>query len=148
MVIRVRSRERAKEKFRKRVEVAAPDYEYGVRNPRYDWLERFSAAADAIAEALRKAAEEKRHLAGAQRAGTKRWQDQTSRKGVPRWRDETPKAADLWRSAFEDFASELERLALSPRRPKGDPANIDLRVKPVVEALRRKKLELRGVKTS
>ena len=148
MVIRVRSRERAKEKFRKRVEVAAPDYEFGVKNPRYDWLERFSSVADAVAEALRRAVEEKRHLAGAQRAGSKKWQDNASRKGVPRWRDETPKAADSWRSAFEDFASELERLALAPRRPKGDPANVDLRVKPVVEALRRKKLELRGVKTS
>jgi len=148
MVIRVRSRERAKEKFRKRVEVAAPDYEFGVRNPRYDWLERFSSVVDAIAEALRRALEERRHLAGAQRAGTKKWQDRAARKGVPRWRDETPKAADNWRSAFEEFASELERLALPPKRPKGDPANVDLRVKPVIEALRRKKLELRGVKTS
>jgi len=148
MVIRVRSRERAREKFRRRTEIAAPDYEFGVKNPRYDWLERFSSVADSIAEALRKVAEEKRHLAGAQRAGSKKWQDNTSRKGVPRWRDETPKAADSWRSAFEDFASELERLALAPRRPRGDPANVDLRVKPVVDALRRKKLELRGIKAS
>jgi len=148
MVIRVKSRERAKDKFKRRVEVAAPDYEFGVKNPRHDWLERFSSVADAVAEALRKVAEEKRHLAGAQRAGSKKWQDRASRKGVPRWREETPKAADAWRSAFEDFASELERLVLEPRRPRGDPANVDLRVKPVVEALRKKKLELRGIKTS
>jgi hypothetical protein len=66
------------------------------------------------------------------------------RKGVPRWKDETPKSADTYGSEVSDFFSVLESLALEKKRRKGDPANVDGRVKPIVKALHEKKRQLRG----
>jgi len=145
-VIRIRPREKLKERFVKKVREAIPDYEFGIKNPKKNWLEEFLAAAEMIADAIRKMAEEKRFAKGAERVGQAKWAGNTARKGPDRWKTETPQSGDSWRSGYEPFASALEGLVIGPKRPKGDPYNIDVCVKPVVGTLINKKLELRGIK--
>ncbi|MEM2272304.1 MAG: hypothetical protein QXP56_06545 [Archaeoglobaceae archaeon] len=141
--IKIRPVEEIRKKFKKRIEVSAPEYEAGVTSPLRSWLEEFRGVSDAIAEALRRVAEEKTFLQGAERVGQKKWHENVKRKGPARWRDETPRRDAEWAAGFKPFAEELSRIVLEKRRPKGDPANIDNRVKPVVGALRRKKEEER-----
>lgn len=143
--MKVRGRAVLAQKFKRHVEAAGPDYEYGVKNPVRVWLEEFEAAKEAIKEGMKKAAEEERFLAGAERVGQKKWAEQTARKGPARWTDETPKRAEHWQKEFDPFASALEALVLEAKGPKGDPRNVDIRVKPVVKALVEKKRELRGL---
>jgi hypothetical protein len=144
-VVKTRPIEALKEKFRKRVSAAGPDYEYGVKNPLRVWLEEFENAKEAIKAGMSAAAAEERFLMGAKRVGQRKWAENTARKGPGRWTAETPARADAWSSEFKHFADELSKLVLEPKGPKGDPANIDKRVKPVVEALVKKKKELRGL---
>jgi hypothetical protein len=144
----IRPVSKLKEKFKKRVEAAGPDYEFGVKNPLRTWLEEFTAVAETIKEALKQMAEEERFKHGAERVGQKKWLDNTGRKGPARWREETPKRSDEWEKEWTPFKDEIEKVVLEMKKPRGDPANIDKRVKPIVDALVRKRKELRGVKTS
>jgi len=144
--IKIRPVENLKEKFVKRVSVAGPDYEAGVKQPLRVWLDEFRNASDAIAEGLRQVAETKRFLTGAERKGQGGWSNPTVRKGPPRWRDETPKSGDSYKEGFKPFHEVLSSLVLEKKRPKGDPANVDARVKPIATNLHDKKLELRGEK--
>jgi hypothetical protein len=134
------------EKFRKRVEVAGPDYEFGVKNPLRDWEAEYVDAVDRIHEGLREAIEQGRLAGGVKRRGVAFWKGRASRKGPPRWRDETPKSADTFATEISDFLSTIAATALEKKKRKGDPANIEGRVKPIVQALRNKKLEKRGFK--
>jgi len=134
------------EKFKKRVEVSAPDYEFRVKNPLRDWEAEYLDALERIVGGLREAIEQNRLGGGVKRRGLAFWKNRTSRKGPPRWRDETPKSADTYGSEVADFLSAIGATALEKKKRKGDPANVDGRVKPIVANLRAKKLEKRGFK--
>lgn len=146
MLPKIKSVSVAKSRFQKRVQVAAPDYEAGISAPRYDWLEEFKSAWERIRSGLQEAIEEGRIPGGAERRGTAYWQARTKRKGPPRWREETPKAADTWESEVKPFFETIAAVPLEAKRKKGDPANIEGRVKPIVQALYMKKKELRGAR--
>jgi len=135
----------AKDKFVRRVSVAGPDYEKGVKNPLRDWLTEFTDALEKMSEGIKEAIEEGRVEKGAARRGTGFWKERASRKGPPRWRDETPKAGDTWAKEWSPFRDAIEATPLEKKKRKGDPANIDNRVKPIVSALIHKKKEVRGV---
>jgi len=147
-MVKVKALERAKEKFRGRVSVARPEYEFGIKNPKSRWDEAYVDAFDRIKEGIREALEKGLFVGGVTRKGHGFWSERASRKGPNRWADETPKAADGWAGGFKPFADSLSALILEKKRRKGDPANIDLRTKPVVATLRRKKEELRGAPAS
>jgi hypothetical protein len=147
-MVRIRPIDRAREKFRARVTVARPDYEFGIRNPRTRWDEAYEAAWERIKEGIMEALAKALFLGGVKRKGHGFWADRVSRKGPGRWADETPKAADVWFTGFKPFADVLAALMIGAKRRKGDPANIDNRVKPIVQALRSKKEELRGAAAS
>jgi hypothetical protein len=135
---------RAKERFKARVQIAGPEYELGIKSPRTNWDEGYADAWDRIKEGIREAIEAGIPLGGVKRKGHAFWSSRVIRKGVPRWKDETPKSADTYGSEVSDFFSVLESLALEKKRRKGDPANVDGRVKPIVKALHEKKRQLRG----
>ncbi|MEM4497890.1 MAG: hypothetical protein QW692_03580 [Nitrososphaerota archaeon] len=144
-MVKIKPLDRAKEKFRARTSVAGPDYEFGIKNPRTPWDAAFADAIERILEGLREAIEKGMILGGVKRRGHAYWSERAARKGPARWREETPKQADGWFSGFKPFGDSLAALVLERKRRKGDPANIDARVKPVVDALRKKKAEVRGV---
>jgi len=143
-MVKVKPIDRAKEKFRARVTVARPDYEFGIKNPKTRWDEAFEEAWERIKEGIMEAISKGLFIGGVRRKGHSFWADRVSRKGPGRWADETPKAADGWAAGFKPFADVLATVIVGAKRRKGDPANIDNRVKPVVQALRSKKEELRG----
>jgi len=126
---------KVREKWKKRVGVAGPDYEAGVTTPVRDWLEEFADAIDRIHEGLTEAMGEGRILGGARRVGTTYWKAQATRKGPPRWRDETPKRDAEYAKEFGDFLSEIGTVTIEKKRRKGDPANVSGRVLPIALAL-------------
>jgi hypothetical protein len=138
----------AKAKFKARTEIAGPDYETGVKSPRINWDEGYEQAWERIKEGLREALEHNTPLGGVKRKGHAFWSARVLRKGVSRWKEETPKAADTYAAEVADFFSVLESLTLEKKRKKGDLANVDGRVKPIVKALHEKKLQLRGYTTA
>jgi hypothetical protein len=144
-MVKVKPVDRAKEKFRARVTVARPDYEFGIKNPKVRWDEAFEEAWERIKEGIMEAINKGLVVGGVRRKGHGFWADRVGRKGPGRWADETPKAADGWAGGFKPFADVLATVVVEKKKRKGDPANIDGRVKPVVQALRTKKEELRGV---
>jgi hypothetical protein len=130
-------------KFKKRVSVAAPDYEIGIKTTPRIWLEEFQDAQGRIQEGLRDAAEQLLFLKGAQRKGQKWWQDRAIRKGPNRYRDEAPQADATWEAAIRDFLEEISKIPLGVKKRKGDPANVTDRVTPIAQrlhALKRSKL--------
>ncbi|MEM0010357.1 MAG: hypothetical protein QXW39_07420 [Candidatus Bathyarchaeia archaeon] len=135
-----------KTKFKKRVEVAGPEYEHRVKTTEKSWADEAIAAEHKRNEGLKRAIETNLINLGILRRGTAFWRERTARKGAPRWRDETPKSVDTYAKEVKDFFDALLALALPPKKVKGDPANIMERVGGVVKALIAKKKEKRGVK--
>lgn len=137
---------RVVDRFKKRVAVAAPDYEFGVTNPRYDWLEHFKDMIEAMVSAIMAAKDAGVIHGGAERKGTAFWKERAKRKGKPRWEDETPKSGDYYGSQVKDFLSQIETTAIEPRKKRGDPANVSGRVAPIVKALFELSQSKRGYK--
>jgi hypothetical protein len=147
-VVKVRPISIAKKKFEEAVKRAAPFYELGVKNPRENLVAAVEARKQAMYESLRDAIEKDLIFGGLKRRGHEFWQKRAVEKGARRWGDETPKRVDDWESGFKPFADTLSAVAMSPKRRKGDPANIAERVGAIVQALIRKKHELRGAAPS
>lgn len=143
---KVKPLDKAKEKFVKRVSIAGPEYEFFVKNPVRDWLTEFIDAIDRIHDGLKNAIEQGIIKGGAERKGTSFWKSRTSRKGPPRWKEETPKSGDTWEVEWKDFKKQIEETPISKKRTKGDRANIDERLWPIVQRLIALKKEKRGYK--
>lgn len=146
MPIPVPKASEVKEKFKRRVSIARPEYEFRISVPLKNWEEEYAEAWDRIMEGIREALEQGRFVGGVRRRGLAHWKSRTVRKGPPRWADETPRSADDYEKEISDYLGAIAATALGKKKRKGDPANIDQRVKPIVQALRLKKLEKQGVK--
>jgi len=144
-VVKVRSLHVAKTKWKNNVRNAGPHYDLGIRNPRENLVTAVEARKEAMYASLRDAIDKDLIFGGLKRAGHEKWQSRAIDKGTKRWGEETPKRADDWESGFKPYADALNALSLPPKRKKGDPANISERVGAVVQALIRKREELRGV---
>jgi hypothetical protein len=147
-MVKIKNLEQARKVFKKRVEGAGPEYEFGITNPRERWDVGYESAIQRITEGIREAIEKGLLLGGVKRKGHGHWSLRTQRKGPSRWKDETPKSDGAWYDGFKPFADALAALVLEMKRRKGDPFNIDARTKPVVFTLRKRKEELRGATAS
>jgi hypothetical protein len=147
-VVKVRPISIARKKFEEAVKRAGPFYELGVKNPRENLVAAVEARKEAMYASLRDAIDRDLIFAGLKRRGHEYWQKRAAEKGARRWGDETSKRVDDWESGFKPFADALSAVALPAKRRKGDPANIAERVGAIVQALIRKKHELRGVATT
>jgi len=134
-----------KARFLKRVKVAAPDYEQGLKQTPRVWLDEFIEAGDRIQEGIREMVEQMLFIKGAQRVGQKKWQERALRKGPKRYADETPQAADTWENEVRDFLNEIPNIPLEKKKRKGDPANVTGRVTPIATRLHQLKLIKRGI---
>ncbi len=121
----------------------APYYEAGVRAPLRDWATNAAAAESAWESGTTAAISEKRFEKGVKKAGTAKWQKKAIELGVARYADGVRKATDDYKAGFAPFRDVLEALTLPARGAKGDPKNLD-RVRVIMEALHKKKLELLG----
>jgi len=109
-------------------------YEAGVKSPRVDWARATAAAAENYKSGVTLAAAEGRFQKGVTRVGTEKWQRKAIDVGTGRWGPGVSIAAPDFAAGFAPFRDVIEKTALKPRFPKGDPRNYD-RVKQIGDAL-------------
>lgn len=126
------------QRWANRTAAATQDYQAGVANPRQGWAQATVAAADAHKAATTKALNEGRFAKGVTKAGDAKWQRAASGKGADRFGPGAQAAQGDYETGVAPFTAVIERTALPPRGPKGDPRNIQ-RVAVLAEALHKAK---------
>jgi len=101
------------------------DYRAGVERPLRDWATEAAAANDRYVEGVTQAATAGRYREGVVQAGTEKWKRGATQKGVARWGPGVRVAQPDYQAGFAPFRDAIERVELPPRRPTGDPANIE-----------------------
>jgi len=81
-------------KFKRNFAAAGPEYTAGVAAPKRDWLEQYKKASGRMKAELQKALAEDRHIAGAARAGTAKWQERAKTIGASRFTGSAAAAAE------------------------------------------------------
>ena len=130
----IRSIEQIANKFATVTPGRTADYEFGVTNPRKDWMTSTAAAESAFEGGVTQAIAKKRFGKGVKAAGTEKWQRGATTKGTARWGPGVTLARDDYARAFAPYRDAIERVTLPPRYPRRDPRNLE-RVKAVVNAL-------------
>jgi len=136
----IRSAAEIAEKWARVTPGRSADYAAGIENPKKDWEAASSAAADAWADGVSQAASEGRYERGVKAAGTEKWKRKAKELGVNRWPAGVSAAKNDYEKGFAPYRDIIERITLPPRRPKGDPANID-RVRIIAQALHEAKVK-------
>ena len=97
--------EKAVKKRAERIAVSEAYYKEGVEAPSKDWLEQFKKAKERRNAGLRKAMEEGRFEAGAERVGTEGWKEATLAK-ADRWL--TGATSDVAQKKYEEAMADVE----------------------------------------
>jgi len=102
--------EKAVKKRRERIAVSEAYYREGVEEPTKDWLTEFKNAKERRNAGLRRAMEEGRFEAGAERVGTEGWKKATLAK-ADRWLSgaTSEEAEEKYESAMADVEECIER---------------------------------------
>ena len=111
------------EKFVRKAQGAAQDYKAGVTSPSKDWQAETTAAAPSYVAGVTAAIGRNAFQNGVSNAGTAKWQRNAINKGAVRYGPGVAAAKDDYQKGFAPFLSIIQGLNLSPRGPKGDPAN-------------------------
>jgi hypothetical protein len=114
------------------------DYLKGVQSPRTPWEAGATAADGAYKAGVQAAVAQNRFTAGIRAAGNAKWQRKATELGPSRFATGTQAARPDFEKGFGPFRQVIEATTLPPRRPKGDPGNIE-RVRAMADALRRAK---------
>jgi len=136
----IRSASEIAEKWARVTPGRSGDYAAGIDNPKKDWQNATAAAEEAWAEGVTQAASEGRFARGVAAAGTEKWKRKAKELGVNRWPAGVSAAKNDYEKGFAPYAEIISRITLPPRRPKGDPANID-RVRIIAQALHEAKVK-------
>lgn len=115
------------------------DYKIGIQNPRRDWEEETTAAADNYKAGVDAAHAKGLFAKGVSKAGTTKWKDKSLKKGPGRFAEGVYIAGPDYEKGFAPYREAILAVDLGPRFPKRDPRNLD-RVKRVVDALVAKKV--------
>jgi hypothetical protein len=100
-----KKRERVLDKFKRGIAAAGPDYTAGVQDPKADWLSSYTSAQGRMASELQRALAEGRPQKGAERAGTKKWQDRAANVGAQRFTSAAQVAADEYGKVVNEVLS-------------------------------------------
>jgi len=111
------------------------DYLKGVQAPRVQWEAGATAADTAWKAGTTAAVAGSRFTAGVRAAGNAKWQRKATELGPSRFATGTQAARPDFEKGFGPFRQVIEATTLPPRRPKGDPGNIE-RVRTMAAALR------------
>jgi len=131
--------EKIVDKWNRRVGIAGPEFEDGLRNPKVDWETATLAAVSAWEAAMQEAIRLGTWAKGIREAGTRKWQDRSLTLGVARWPSGVAAAVGDYRTGFAPYHAALERLTLPARYARGDVRNYE-RVKAIGVTLRKIKL--------
>jgi hypothetical protein len=140
MAINIKSADVIAKKYAQRGAAAGPDYQAGVQNPRQDWQQATTAAANTWGAGVQQAVSNGSFAKGVNAAGTAKWQRKASGVGATRYGPGVQAAQGDYQSGVAPYLQVIAGITLPPRNPKGDPANIQ-RVAAIATALRQKKLQ-------
>lgn len=138
MAIKVKSVERAAEKFLSRASVAGPDYSFGIKDTG-DWDVKAKAGKEAFEAGMADAIARDARTKGIEKAGNAKWQSKAIALGVKRFPEGVRAAKADYIREVGPYLEVIRGLELPPRGPKGSPENFE-RSRVVGEALRNKKL--------
>lgn len=139
MAINVKDASQASQKYVQRAQAAAPDYAKGVQGAGAAWQSNSVAANDAYVTGVTQAANAGRYQKGVTAAGGSKYESRASTVGAQRFPQGVAAAGPDWSSKTAPYLQTIAALTLPPRRPKGDPGNLQ-RVQMITEALRKKKI--------
>jgi len=136
-MVKTRGIDQTTKKWKARVDVAGPDYEAGVKDPKEDWATQALEAERIYEEAIKAAIAKKLFGKGVSAAGTEKWKTKTIEKGVRRWPEGVAVASPDYAKGMKDVLDTIETVKLPPRYPAGDPRNLE-RVKAITTAIHEK----------
>lgn len=139
MAIRVKDTAAIARKFVTRAAGAAGDYTEGVRAAGQDWAQNAAASAENFALGVQQAIADNRFRRGVEQAGPQKYVERASTLGAQRYPTGVQAAEGAFAREAAPFLDTIRNLSLPPRRPKGDPANMQ-RAAAVAEALRKAKV--------
>jgi hypothetical protein len=139
MAIRVKPIGDIAKKFVRNAQGAAGDYTEGVRAAGGDWESNTVAGAQNFVQGVQQAIADGRFERGVREAGSAKFVQRATTLGAQRFGPGVAAAeADFSRGAAP-YLQTIAGLTLPPRRPKGDPGNME-RANAVAMALRRQKI--------
>lgn len=146
MAVRVKDLAGSAQRWTTRAAAAAADYGTEAAAAGERWQSNTASAAATYFQAVSSAGIQDRFRRGVQRAGAAKYTRKITDVGQSRYSTGVQAATDDWRSGFEPFANTISALTLPPRRPRGDPGNIE-RVRVIAQALNARRLAALGSTT-
>jgi len=140
MALRVRSAQAAADAFVTGANGAQKAYTDGVASAGQAWHDGASAAGDNWSQGTQAAIAEGRYAKGVNKAGAQRYVDKATKVGAGRYSTGAAAAKADYQTGVQPFLDVIAAQNLPPRRPKGDPGNIQ-RVAQLAQALRQKRLQ-------
>lgn len=129
---------RVAQKWAERAGSAQGAYMDGVQNPKEDWAQATTKAAETYKVAVIKAANDGKFARGVNRVGTQKQQQASIQKGSQRFTEGVAIAQPDYSAAMAPVLQTISSVTLPARGPKGDPKNIE-RVKAIDAALHQAK---------
>lgn len=114
------------DKYKRRAEVAGPDYAAGVQSPRRPWDQAAIAGEANYAQGVQAAIAEKRRSTGIQKAGNAKWQEGATQKGAARFGPGVAVGMKYYEANLGPIQAKVAATSLPPRGPKGSEANFQL----------------------
>ena len=126
---------------------AATAFAEGAEAAAEDWARNTGAAADNYHQAISAPGVKERFRRGVAKAGAAKFARKIRDVAKDRFGPGVSFAADDYKAGAEPYFATIAALTLSPRKPKGDPANYK-RVEEIGKALNAKRLALLGASAS
>ena len=144
MAIKVKSVQVATDKWADNAGRAAERFASGAAEAADAWATNTAAAADNFGQAITAPGIKERFRSGVRKAGAAKFKRKIEDVARDRYGPGVSAAVTDYQENVAPFLATTAALTLSPRKPKGDPANYK-RVEEVGQALHRKRLALLGV---
>lgn len=139
MALKVKEASQSAKKFVQRGAAAGADYVDGIRGSGEDWERNAEAASENWSAGVQEAITRDGFAKGVRKAGAAKFERKALDVGARRFPEGIRESESDYEEGVAPFLDVLRGLTLTPRRPRGDPSNIE-RVAEVAAALRRKKV--------
>lgn len=143
MAIKVKPIEASTTKWSENASRAATEFAVNAEAAAEDWARNTAASADNFHQAITAPNIKERFRRGVVRAGAAKFARKIRDVGRDRFGPGVAAAVDDYKAGVEPFFATIAGLTLSPRKPRGDPANYN-RVQEIGKALNAKRLALLG----